>query len=102
MTGSEDNLINIYNINKEDKFQEVFPEVTLNTNQPVSKCNFLDESINFIDVVTSINSYHILDQNSREVFCYNAMNDIYKSEFIIESFFSPKDNFVELFCGNNS
>ena len=102
MTGSEDNLINIYKINKEESFHSLIPDVTLNSNQPVSKCNFLDENNKFIDVTTSINTYHILDENSSEVFGFNAINDLYKSEFIIESFFSPEDNLVELFCGNNS
>jgi hypothetical protein len=101
MTGSEDNLINIFNINKEDKFNTIYPEVTLNCNQPVSICNFLDDNNKFVDVITTVNTYHILNENSSEVFGFNAISDIYKTEFIINSFFCPNENIVELFCGNH-
>lgn len=78
------------------------PEVTLNANQPVARCNFLDDGNRFVDVITTVNTYHILNENSSEVFAFNAVNDIYKSEFIINSFYNSKENCVELYCGNNS
>jgi WD40 repeat protein len=99
LSGSEDNLINVFSDAQFDTFVNSVPELTVNVNQPIQRCRLI-EAVNLLEVFTTVEKYCLLNDFGSEVFSFCALNELFKTEYLIDSYFNPIDCTIELYCGN--
>jgi hypothetical protein len=100
ISGGEDSIINAFNIEQGLTMDSVLS--TVNINQTISNINYLDKEINFVQAITTVNTYHIMNMfTGIEQFQFDAKNENYNTEYILDSYFDPETNLIQLTCGNN-
>jgi WD40 repeat protein len=62
LSGGDDNIINVFDI--QNGFDMDSVESICNLGQPVTSINFIDEEINFLQCISSVQTFHILNMNT--------------------------------------
>jgi WD40 repeat protein len=73
LSGGEDNIVNIFDISMGLSMDSVM--ATANIGQPISSLDFLDEDLNYVQVITTVKTYEIFNMyTASSLFEFDAKN----------------------------
>ncbi len=99
ISGGEDSVVNVFDISNGFDMNSVLATSTVN--QPVTMLNTVDDEFNYLQVISTVQTYHILNMfTGVSNFDFDAKSDSYKTDYMLESYYEKDLNLVRLFCGN--
>ena len=105
ISGGEDNIINIFNLDNVYEMNKKINKNILKTENVVSTMN-MGQSIqsvstmkqNFISAITTVNTFFVIDLKSCvQTYEFDAKNDA--TDYILESYYDAKNDVIQLACG---
>ena len=106
ISGGEDNIINIFDINNEKELNKKMNKNILDSDYAVSMMN-MGQSIysvstvkpNYISAITSVNTFFIINLKSCvQTYEFDSKNII--TDYILDSYYDNKNDLIQLACGN--
>ena len=106
ISGGEDNIINIFDINNEKELNKKMNKNILDSDYAVSMMN-MGQSIysvstikpNYISAITTVNTFFIINLKSCvQTYEFDSKNII--TDYILDSYYDNKKDLIQLACGN--
>ena len=107
LSSSDDYIINIFNLGNYDNNKKINKnilsqnnvEVTMNLGQSIFSVTPLED--NYLSAITSVNTFHVINLiNCTSQYEFDAKNEKFNSDYILDNYYNVNKHEAELFCGS--